>query len=221
MTFRELETRLIALLDRKLRRGEISQRQLARLTGFSQPHIHNVIKGNRAMRANLADAVLESLGLSVHDLLEEPHAGSGALEKASLWRGAVGPRDPFPDRPADFGHLMLPTSFLARFAGPILLCVAREEDSMSPLIDPGDLVLVDRAEDVRSRPVFEAIYVLSFGGHGALCRCQQVGASLVLVDENARRPSRRPDRVALGKLSALDIVKGKVVWVCRSLDPPS
>jgi hypothetical protein len=218
MTFRELETRLITLLDRKLRQGEISQRQLARMTGFTQPHIHNVLKGNRAMRPDLADALLASLGISVRDLLEEANPGWCAQEKALVWRGAVGPHDPFPDRPEASGHLMVPASFVARFTSPILLHVAADEDSMSPLIDPGDLVLVDRAKDLCSRPVFECVYVLSLGGHGALCRCQAVGASLVLLEFECRRPSLLPGRIALGKRSTADIVKGKVVWACRSFD---
>ena len=218
MTFQDLEGRLRALLQEKLRRGEISQRQLARLTGFTQPHIHNVLKGARAMSRELADALLECLELSVRELVETAEPQCDVFGKVPLSRGLVGPHNAFPDRAADAGHLLFAASFLARLSRPILLRLAAEEDTMAPLIEPGDLILVDRAEAVRRQPAFESIYLVSLNAGSAVCRCQQVGSSLVLIEENHRRSFRLPDRVPLVKCSILDIVRGKVVWACREFD---
>ncbi len=90
---------------------------------------------------------------------------------------------------------------------------------MSPLIEPNDVLLVDRSEPGRSRPLFESIYVLSFSGRGAVCRCQRVGSALVLVEESGRRSSRLPDRIPLVRTPILEVVRGKVVWIGRQVEP--
>jgi plasmid maintenance system antidote protein VapI len=59
--FRELSARLIRYLNAMVRRGEISERGLARLTQYSQPHIHNVLNGKRAMTIELADQIMALL----------------------------------------------------------------------------------------------------------------------------------------------------------------
>ena len=160
MTFAELERRFLALLNEKVRRGEISQRQLARLAGFSQPHIHNVLKGARGLNREVADALLGRLELSLSDLVAGSGHGEAGHASVALWRGSVGRATPFPDAADPAGALLFPASFLCRFTRPVLLCVGVGEDVMSPLIQPGDLVLVDRAERSRRRPVFDSIYVI-------------------------------------------------------------
>lgn len=47
MNFEELHGRLLASLRMLLSNGEMTERRLARLTGISQPHVHNVLKGKR------------------------------------------------------------------------------------------------------------------------------------------------------------------------------
>jgi hypothetical protein len=69
MTFQELQSRLVNHLRERVRSGELTERGLARLTGVSQPHIHNVLKGSRAFSVGSADLVLFHLKLDVLDLL--------------------------------------------------------------------------------------------------------------------------------------------------------
>jgi hypothetical protein len=216
LTFRELEARLLERLSQKLLRGEISERRLARLTGYTQPHIHNVLKGVRRFHTDLADAVMRSLQISIDELVDA-EALSRAQEAVPLWREVVGPRHRFPEGGQIAGHRVFPVSFLARFADPVLVWLAAEEDGMTPLIAPGDLVLVDRSEAERRRPVFEGVYVLAFSGEGAVCRCQAVGSALVLLTENTRRSYRLPGHLSLVKRSVLDFVRGRVVWTSREL----
>ena len=227
MTFHELEARLRERLKQMVRRGEISERQLALRTGYTQPHIHNVLKGARGVNAELADALLLCVQMSLDDLLQgeaEIVVGLAAGQvQVPLWRGQVGPRHRFPDEADPVGYRLFPPAFLARFVGPVLMQLAPEEDAMSPFIEPGDLVLVDRAEGPRQGPVFDFAYVLSLCGHGAVCRCQLVGSALVLLAENGRRSFRLPDHLALIKRNVLDVVRGRVVWTCREIrgEPPA
>ena len=70
MDFLELERRLVLRLRERVRSGETTERGLARMTGVSQPHIHNVLKGKRFFSLEMADAVLRQLHLEILDLIE-------------------------------------------------------------------------------------------------------------------------------------------------------
>lgn len=70
MNFWELERRMVANLRERVRRGDLTERGLARLTGVSQPHIHNVLKGKRDLSMETADTILSALGMDLIDLLD-------------------------------------------------------------------------------------------------------------------------------------------------------
>lgn len=71
VSFWELERRMIANVRERVRRGDLTERGLARLTGISQPHIHNVLKGKRDLSMETADTILSALGMDLVDLLQE------------------------------------------------------------------------------------------------------------------------------------------------------
>ncbi|MBM3810797.1 MAG: helix-turn-helix transcriptional regulator [Acidimicrobiia bacterium] len=56
-------------LTRRIRSGEITERGLARKTGLSQSHLHNVLKGARGMTPEVADKILRHMRVSILDLL--------------------------------------------------------------------------------------------------------------------------------------------------------
>ena len=70
MNFREQQCRLIAHLHALIRSGNATERGLARLTGVSQPHMHNVLKGKRFLSLEMADQVLAQLHLDLLDFIE-------------------------------------------------------------------------------------------------------------------------------------------------------
>jgi hypothetical protein len=74
INFEGLHTRLLDLLRLRIRNGVVTERQLARITGVSQPHMHNVLKGVRYLSFQMTDQVLARLRLSVADLLEPADA---------------------------------------------------------------------------------------------------------------------------------------------------
>jgi transcriptional regulator with XRE-family HTH domain len=59
--FRQLESRLVSMVRERIRSGELTERGTARLTGLSQPHIHNVLKGKRSLSMDAADTILTAL----------------------------------------------------------------------------------------------------------------------------------------------------------------
>ena len=110
--FRCLAARLTRYLNELVRRGEISERGLARLSGYSQPHIHNVLKGARKMNLELADQIMELLGIPLLSLftqkelsgLAPPRRGEAAGQRAHF----LGDLDPSPGLPD--AQILLPGS---------------------------------------------------------------------------------------------------------------
>ena len=70
MNFCEQQRRLIAHLRALVRSGDATERGLARLTGVSQPHMHNVLKGKRLLSLEMADPVVAQLRLDLLDFIE-------------------------------------------------------------------------------------------------------------------------------------------------------
>jgi predicted transcriptional regulator len=70
MDFEHLHQRLIDHLQTRVQNGEITERGLSRLTGVSQPHIHNVLKGKRVLSLGSADGILRQLHMDVLDLID-------------------------------------------------------------------------------------------------------------------------------------------------------
>ena len=68
--FELLQHRLIANVHQRVQRGELTERGLARGTGISQPHLHNMLKGVRELSPAMADLLLRHLHITVLDLLD-------------------------------------------------------------------------------------------------------------------------------------------------------
>jgi transcriptional regulator with XRE-family HTH domain len=60
---------LIRFVTLRIRNGDCTERQLARLVGVSQPQLHNVLKGARPLKQSLADALLKHFQIGLLDLL--------------------------------------------------------------------------------------------------------------------------------------------------------
>jgi hypothetical protein len=69
MNFLDLQENLLRLVRERVRSGELTERGLARMTGISQPHIHNVLKGKRVLSIESADLILSCLHIDVRDLV--------------------------------------------------------------------------------------------------------------------------------------------------------
>ncbi len=69
-TFGVLQARLIQFVNSRIQNGDFTERGLARILGISQPQIHNVLKGARKLKPELADRLLVKLEMDVTDLLK-------------------------------------------------------------------------------------------------------------------------------------------------------
>ena len=84
MYFELLQLRLIAHVQDRVQRGELTERGLARRTGISQPHLHNVLKGVRVLSPQIGDVLLRHLHITLLDLLkDEEWSAHASLSDAS------------------------------------------------------------------------------------------------------------------------------------------
>jgi hypothetical protein len=70
MTLGDLQQRFVALLRKRVRNGELTERGLAKLVGVSQPHMHNVLHGKRTFSLQTTDDMMRQLRVDVLDLIE-------------------------------------------------------------------------------------------------------------------------------------------------------
>lgn len=104
ITFAILQSRLIKAVNRRIQNGDFTERGLARILGISQPQIHNVLKGARKLRPELADRLISSLEMTMADLfnaaelrdqlaLREAESNDWASEPKH-WRTDAAPKKP-------------------------------------------------------------------------------------------------------------------------------
>lgn len=69
INFSEIPRRFVIHLRERVHSGELTERGLALITGVSQPHIHNVLKGTRNFSVEMPGAILYHLNLDLIDLI--------------------------------------------------------------------------------------------------------------------------------------------------------
>lgn len=97
MYFETLHRRLIGELNRRVRNGDFTELELAHLTGVSQPHVHNILKGARRVSTRVADQILRRLRLTVMDLLDPEDVvrfANACAQHPGKSRGPGGPYSP-------------------------------------------------------------------------------------------------------------------------------
>ena len=217
----ELAARLLRLLNERVRRGEMSERSLARMLGYSQPHIHNVLHGRRGLTIDVADHILETLAIPLDALL----GGSDAVERArghlpAPWLdGPLGAGAPFPREPTQPRILLFPAPLIEPLTRPFAATISPEEESMHPTLQAGDVALFDRDPRALGAPDFEGVYAVRWQGRGYVCRCRRVGGRLVTVTD-FESSSAPPTMLDLEDADVTDVVRGEAVWVGRTLPRP-
>ena len=219
--FGELASRLVRYLNELVRRGEVSERGLARLAGYSQPHVHNVLHGVRALNMAMADRFLETLGISLAALFTADELGgaaptSGGMLPAPLLQGPLGGGQPYPRESARPVMELFPARAVRDLVNPAAAVLSRDERSAWPALWPGDMLLLDRSPHVRRRPRLEAYYAICWGEIGYICRCQRIGNGLLTVTESDGSPAP-PARLTLAPGELLQVIRGRVVWAGRDL----
>lgn len=220
MDFRLLQTRLLAHIRARVRNGEITERSLARITGVSQPHLHNVLKGVRLLSMDTTDRVLQRLRIDLADLLiaaeapsgqHEPAAQNGECRAVPLLEGRIGPGCPYPEA---VGRLRYP--FRAADVGllhsPVAACLAPDPRRPPPLGVAG-VVLLDASKRPRLEPAEEAYFALDLSGESTIGHVRRTDWGWLLWNHESWmwQPIAQLDR------DPLDLIKGRVSLLMQHL----
>jgi transcriptional regulator with XRE-family HTH domain len=105
-------------------------------------------------------------------------------------------------------------SFLKKFIDPILIEVGKDQDSMIPIIFPGDLLLIDRKAIEKPKPGH--IYAVNLDEGGSVKYCMIQGNKLLITCENKFSEFKLVKIELKGRLLE-QLIVGEVVWVGREL----
>jgi hypothetical protein len=225
MLFQTFQDRLVVAIRARVRNGELTERRLARLTGISQPHMHNVLKGIRTLSPEVADLLLRELRLSLLDLLDPSELGGRldgdasahmAYGEVPLLQGALGPGYPCPETVNGTECYPFPGAQLKTLVRPVTARLAGDPSMISTILD-GDLVLLDQSERRREAIEPDALYAVEHEGQGLIRWVRSGVRCIYLVTADTFTTPARWIQVPLTGWHVLEIVKARVVWIARSL----
>ena len=222
MTYRDAQSKLLALVRDRIQNGELTERGLALRIGISQPHVHNVLKGARNLSPEIFDSMLEHFQMSLLDLATAEDLEASLLRRRPAERTAevavlVGPLGPGMPWSTDIDRRRgFPLPFPSVAAPPDLLMAQLAEDpEMSATLEVADIALLDLSEQRRRDIVPNGLYVVSRGGE-ALLRYIRPGARwwYLASDANLNRPFDWEElRLPLAEI--IEAVKARVLWLGR------
>jgi len=220
--FRTLQLRLIAHIKARVRNGEVTERNLARLSGISQPHIHNVLKGARVLSAESADLIVRCLRIDLLDLLAEGEESENwgkigremqPCRTVPFLDGSIGPGHPFPAGSTAEGYPFLAAD-LDGIESPVAARLA-PDPRMADLAGDDSVALLDRSEAQRQDPDEESYYAADLGGESVVRRVRRAARSLYLLGRNTGEDPHGWQCVSLSDRSLLEIIRGRVRLVVR------
>jgi transcriptional regulator with XRE-family HTH domain len=144
------------------------------------------------------------------DELSEDFAGVRIL----MDRIAAGPPLEI-DEARSSGHLAFSKRWLDRLGivRPLCVRVGQRERSMLGTINPGEIVLLDCADERRTSPKTDRIYAVNVDGGSTLKRVAVLDRGLLLISDNPDKEEypTRPLELAEDQ-SVLDVIVGEVMW---------
>ncbi len=113
------------------------------------------------------------------------------------------------------GHLAFSKRWLDRLGivRPLAIRVGQRERSMLGTINPGEVVLLDCADERRTTPKTDRIYALNVDGGSTLKRIAVVDRGLLLISDNPDKEEYPTRPIELEEdQSILDLIVGEVMW---------
>jgi hypothetical protein len=212
--FQALQERLLEIARERIRAGLYTERNLAKLCGLSQPHLHNVLKRVRTPSTTSADRLMEALGLKVQDLLWRGNKDTDfGVEAVPVVRNRIGPGSNAALQLTK-GRIPLPKALLRDLVDPVAAHLS--PDLILPMsLMANDLILLDQNPALRLSPGPHSPWVVSDGG-GLRVRYVRVEKHrLYIVNQiNLEQPEQWLS-IPLESRNILEIVRARIVWISR------
>ena len=217
LTFEKLQNSLLEHLRFRVRNGELTERGLARVTGISQPHVHNILKGVRTLTLEMGDEILRCLHLSLQDLLSDvPKPTSAGAQYpgyryVSVLKGFIGPSHPWPREISRIDRFPLDDSRAANLVNPVAARVA-EDVRMGEAFSASDMAILDQSFLTRSEIENDALYLVKAGDSGLIRRARLTPNALYIVTEDCLTRPPAWQRVSLLGTSVHQVIRARVLF---------
>jgi hypothetical protein len=217
--FESLISRLTVLLRSKLTGGEFTERQLGRLAGISQPHIHHLLNGVRALTPAKADLILCAAKIDLTDLIETSELKMSLEKRAPLGYsgreipmldGSIGPGNHWPLADSPVKTVTLSRDALHGLQRPTAASLAFDE-SMPSVMGAGDIVILDGRLETLENPDPRELYVVDWRGEARVRWIRQGARQIYLVDEATLDQPRQWEARDLHGRSVSEIAKARVL----------
>lgn len=220
VTFSTLQRRMVAHLRTLMSNGELTERGLARMIGVSQPHMHNILKGVRPLSLEIGDQISGVLGISLLEfaesaelasVLEDRVAEDASARVVRAAPGQVSPYRGFPDLTAAERWVRIPASTVALVERPVLVGFQADPE-IAACFRGATHILLDLNERARLAVHEQCWYALRWGGAGYVRQVRRERGVLVILGQRSWRPAAIPDRIPLGDLPTLAMIRARVAW---------
>ena len=181
---------------------------MARSTGVSQPHLHNILKGIRSLPPDLADQLLVLAGLSLPNLMgmrQFPDESAAGAHPAKASHGNSPLMEIFLPKSGDSA-----SNFPAYQLPP--------DSVMEPRFRGGDIVYYHHGARDRSSLNAQSAYLVNYHDRVLVRYLRMGGQRLYLASEETLHDPVRWDYVSLADRHILEIVRGRIVWICRKVE---
>jgi len=222
MYFELLQKRLLAALQDRLRNGELTERRLAQITGISQPHIHNVLNGNRVLSLRATDQIMKRLKLTVSDICNLrqtgaccTHCAAGSSTHVPLVEGKLGPGLKVPFQLSPVESFPFPTSLVTGLHLPVAARLALDP-AIEGFFQENDLALLDQSPSRRLKLRPDGFYVVCLRGEAVVRRAYPAEGDRLLLTSPSGGPAAA-EAVPLAGRRLLDVVVAEIVWLGRFL----
>lgn len=218
LTFEDLRSRLLQELRGRIRNGEITERRLSRITRISQPHIHNVLKGVRALTPEMGDEILRTLHLSLSDLIptsvpaarEAGESTRSGHHYVDMLKGLIGPNHPWPGEVHPVERYRTSIN-ISDFVNPIAGRMG-EDVRMAGLFSENDIAVMDQSFTVRSEVNASGLYLVKSGGSGVIRRARATIHALYLYTEDCVNRPGAWQRIPLSTVTVEQSIRARVYF---------
>lgn len=219
LTFEELRNKLLENLRARVRNGEVTERRLARLTGISQPHVHNLLKGVRTLSPDLGDQILKSLQMSLADFVEGPTLPGRESQPhvvdtgryINMLDGFIGPSHPWPTQISSAERFLLEDARAMRLVNPVAARAA-EDVRMGPLFSVNDIAVLDQSLEARCEVDPDALYLVKDGNSGLIRRARMTATALYVFPEDCRARASAWQRLPLSSVPIQQTIRARVLF---------